>query len=535
MSDPIEPTGEIPADTSAPTPHDDVSQSQSDPGDTKTQQELDNTEDTTVDFSSESTEKDAEDSTDGSQSQTLIARYGHMRFLGEFRHRLEKIPAPGTKVVIRTERGVELGQVLVSVADEKEDTQCSSCSAHCVSTEVLKDYVKTNGGNYSIRRGGKILRVATHQDLLDQRHLDASSAEEKVFCTRLIEEMKLEMKIVFVEHLLGGERIIFYFLSEHRVDFRDLVRKLASEYRTRIEMRQVGARDEARLVGDFERCGQRCCCQQYLKDLKPVSMRMAKVQKATLDPSKISGRCGRLMCCLRYEDKTYQQLKAELPPKNIWVQTDEVIGRVVGSQIITQLVQLELIDKTRVVVPNESIVQRDVPQPKPGQGVKKIPITPPVTPSRTEVQEPIEPAEEPKEQETVLEEVELDPGWAQLFGEKVLDDDTKPTEKQPEPADSLISSASEPTTGEQETVPEEQADQQKDESEKSQKPRRRGRRRRRKRPADGGDGNRSASSQPNQASGGQKEKTGGEGTNRLKRRRRRKKTKPSNPGNTPNQ
>jgi len=108
------------------------------------------------------------------------------------------------------------------------------------------------------------------------------------------------MKIVAAEHLLGGERIIFYFTSETRVDFRELVRALAQEYHTRIEMRQVGARDEAKLIADYERCGRLCCCAAYMKDLKPVSMRMAKQQKATLDPTKISGRCGRLMGCRRY-------------------------------------------------------------------------------------------------------------------------------------------------------------------------------------------------------------------------------------------
>jgi len=172
------------------------------------------------------------------------------------------------------------------------------------------------------------------------------------------------MRLVTVEHLLGGERIIFYFSSETRVDFRDLVRLLATQFRTRIEMRQVGARDEARLVADYERCGQRCCCQQFLKDLKPVSMRMAKTQKATLDPSKISGRCGRLMCCLRYEDVGYEELRKKLPRKNTWVQTAAgVVGKVVDGQIITQLVRLWLVDNTQIVVPNEEIQARDVPAP----------------------------------------------------------------------------------------------------------------------------------------------------------------------------
>ena len=123
------------------------------------------------------------------------------------------------------------------------------------------------------------------------------------------------MKIVDAEHIFGGERIVFYFMAEGRVDFRELVRKLAQEYQTRIEMRQIGSRDEAKLLGDVESCGQECCCLQFLQLLKPVNMRMAKMQKATLDPSKISGYCGRLKCCLRYEDETYMDLKKSLPRK----------------------------------------------------------------------------------------------------------------------------------------------------------------------------------------------------------------------------
>ncbi|MDY7011947.1 MAG: regulatory iron-sulfur-containing complex subunit RicT, partial [Planctomycetota bacterium] len=145
---------------------------------------------------------------------------------------------------------------------------------------------------------------------------------------------------------------------------RELVQRLAKQYHTRIEMRQIGARDEARLLADYERCGRQCCCREYLKLLKPISMRMAKVQKATLDPAKISGRCGRLMCCLRYEDKTYEELRRKLPKKNTWVRTDDgVVGKVLETQIITQLVRLEQVDNRQIVVPNEEIVERDMACP----------------------------------------------------------------------------------------------------------------------------------------------------------------------------
>jgi cell fate regulator YaaT (PSP1 superfamily) len=289
-------------------------------------------------------------------SSKIMVHYGLMRQMGEFSHHLEAVPPPGKKIVIRSERGVEIGEVVTGVASAEGCDRCVSCGH-------LGAFLKTCGPEYPLRRDGKILRVANSQDIIDQRHLDNCAREEAAFCRQLIRERRLAMRLVTVEHLLGGERIIFYFTAEVRVDFRDMVKDLASQYRTRIEMRQVGARDEARLVADFERCGQRCCCQEYLKELKPVSMRMAKVQKATLDPSKISGRCGRLMCCLRYEDETYEDLRKKLPRKNIWVRTQTQIGRVIDSQIITQMVRLLLSDNTLAAVPNEDIIERDVQPP----------------------------------------------------------------------------------------------------------------------------------------------------------------------------
>ncbi len=117
-----------------------------------------------------------------------------------------------------------------------------------------------------------------------------------------------------VEHLFGGERIVFYFLAEKRVDFRELVKDLAREFQTRIEMRQIGVRDEAKLLADYGDCGKPVCCNTHMAEMPPVSMRMAKLQKSTLDPSKISGRCGRLKCCLRFEQDVYEEFQKELPP-----------------------------------------------------------------------------------------------------------------------------------------------------------------------------------------------------------------------------
>ena len=286
----------------------------------------------------------------------LAVRYGLMRNIGLFEHHLEQQPGPGVQVTIRTERGVELGETVTGVCEE-------SCGGSCLSCRRVSDFAIANGPEYSLEKQGKVLRVAHAQDLADDRRLKDVCRQARAYCMKQIRELSLPMRLVTVEHLLGGERMIFFFTAETRVDFRDLVKCLSTEYQTRVELRQVGARDEARLVGDFERCGRQCCCQSFLKDLKPVSMRMAKVQKATLDPSKISGRCNRLMCCLRYEDGGYQELRGVLPKKNIWVRTEDLIGRVLKTHIITQLVEVELPDRTRVAVGVEEIVERDVPAP----------------------------------------------------------------------------------------------------------------------------------------------------------------------------
>jgi cell fate regulator YaaT (PSP1 superfamily) len=291
--------------------------------------------------------------------QTLVCRYGQMRYIGEFRHNLDAPPSPGQHAVVRTDRGVEMGEVL-SAVDRKGG---SCCPPKVLTGEKLQTFLDQAGSEFPFRRTGRVLRVANQQDLNEYHHMQGSAGEAGQYCREQIRKRNLPMKLVTVEHLLGGERIVFYFTAETRVDFRELVRDLASQFRTRIEMRQVGARDEARLVGDYERCGQRCCCQEFLKDLKPVSMRMAKVQKATLDPTKISGRCGRLMCCLRYEDDAYNELRNNLPRRNTFVRAGEVVGRVIETQIITQLVKLALPDKTLAVVRVDEITERNVEPP----------------------------------------------------------------------------------------------------------------------------------------------------------------------------
>ncbi len=433
-----------------------------------------------------------DESTTQDQVPMILARYGYIAVTALFCHSLSQ-PKSGTKVVLRTERGVELGEV---VARLSEISNCCSSGT---------DEQKKPGACCEKQQSrGKVLRVANSQDLVDQRHLESSALEERKYCMREIKRLNLDMKVVTVEHLLGGERIIFYFMAEHRVDFRELVKLLAAEYRTRIEMRQVGARDEARLVGDYERCGRPCCCRTFLGELQPVSMRMAKMQKATLDPSKISGRCGRLMCCLRFEDEAYQELKKRLPHRNIWIRTaDGTLGRVVSTQIITQLVELRLADNTRAVVANEDIVERDVPEPKPGE-------TPDRSKGTTRLaqvlarREKEKVAQAPVPQKTGLDDVKLDPSWNAVLGGGEKDESKESTEQKD----------SQGQTG-------------------SAKPRRR--RRSRKRPSNSASSDNSQKAeQPKQPSEQTAGKAEGQEGVKKKRKRRRRRKKPGS-GDSPTQ
>jgi cell fate regulator YaaT (PSP1 superfamily) len=278
----------------------------------------------------------------------MLVRYGRMRTLGLFEHNEATIPVTQTRVVIKTEKGMELGTVVGG-------SSAYRAGQLKLTDEQLKKYFEESEVPFTTEPAGRFMRFATAEDINEEKHFQKIAVEEAKFCKKLVKEMNLPMKIVDAEHILGGERILFYFMSDGRVDFRDLVRKLAQEYQTRIEMRQIGARDEAKLLGDVESCGQRCCCIRYLKSLKPVNMRMAKLQKATLDPSKISGFCGRLKCCLRYEDDIYTELKKRLPPRNTLVNTKEGKGRIIDYQVLAQLVMVELENGTRKAIPRDEV------------------------------------------------------------------------------------------------------------------------------------------------------------------------------------
>jgi cell fate regulator YaaT (PSP1 superfamily) len=274
-----------------------------------------------------------------------IVRYGATRNVGEFSVKGEETFARSDAVVIRTDRGTELGEVL------------------CPADEKTKEYL---GGQ---ELSGRILRHATREDHAKRDEVYRKESEEFVGCQETIRERNLQMQLVDVEHLLGGERIVFYYLAEQRVDFRELVKALAKRYQTRIEMRQIGVRDEARLLADYEHCGRQLCCKNFIKNLEPVTMKMAKSQKATLDPAKISGRCGRLMCCLRFEDKVYEELKSKLPKKGTRVVTPKGKGEVVDCDVLLQLVRVELEGKDeRIMIPVSEILRQEPPAPKKDQG-----------------------------------------------------------------------------------------------------------------------------------------------------------------------
>jgi cell fate regulator YaaT (PSP1 superfamily) len=255
-----------------------------------------------------------------------------MRFLGEFEAEAGDYRRD-TEVIVRTERGLELGQVL--------------CPSTPRALELISEPTK-----------GRIIRALTDPDRAERDRLVEAEQKELECCVKFVEQRKLQMELVDVEHLFGGERLIFYFLAEKRVDFRELVKDLAREYQTRIEMRQIGVRDEAKLLADYGDCGKPVCCNTHMITMPPVSMRMAKLQKSTLDPSKISGRCGRLKCCLRFEQDVYEEFQQSLPPINSRVLTRKGQGRVLAQEILARRVLVEFEDGRKLPVALEEILTR---------------------------------------------------------------------------------------------------------------------------------------------------------------------------------
>ena len=324
----------------------------------------------------------------------MLVRYGRMNNLGLFEHNEAQVPRTPTRVVVKTEKGLELGHLVGQLSSYKD-------GRFRLAEDQICCYYVNSEMSFNAEPVGKVVRFATPDDISEEQHLQKITEEEIACCERFAKDLNLRMKIIDAEHIFGGERIVFYFMAEGRVDFRELVRKLAQEYQTRIEMRQIGSRDEAKLLGDVESCGRECCCIQFLQLLKPVNMRMAKMQKATLDPSKISGFCGRLKCCLRYEDETYTHLKQNLPRKGTLVQTKQGEGKVFDTQILTQLVVVEYENGEKAAYPLEELGLQ------PGSGAHRRP--PQEQPPRREPteQEPPEP-ERPADREPLEEAEEMD-------------------------------------------------------------------------------------------------------------------------------
>lgn len=262
-----------------------------------------------------------------------IVRYGAMRLMADCSLPALADPQRGTSVILRSERGLEVGELL--------------CPAV---TEALAWIPE--------RTTGEILRTLTPDDLRRIDYLKSIREKEYDAARRLIAEHHLAMQLVDVEHLFGGERIVFYFLAEKRVDFRELVKGMAREFQTRIELRQIGIRDEAKLLADYGDCGKPVCCNSHMLVMPPVSMRMAKLQKSTLDPAKISGRCGRLKCCLRFEQDVYEEFAAQLPPVGTRVLTRKGQGKVTAQEILARRILVEFEDGRRLPVALDEVLTR---------------------------------------------------------------------------------------------------------------------------------------------------------------------------------
>jgi cell fate regulator YaaT (PSP1 superfamily) len=193
------------------------------------------------------------------------------------------------------------------------------------------------------------MRMADEHDRMIVEENRQSAKEAYEVCSSKVMQHDLDMKLVDVEYTFDRNKVIFYFTADGRIDFRELVKDLAAVFRTRIELRQIGVRDEAKMLGGIGPCGRMLCCSTFLGDFEPVSIKMAKDQNLSLNPAKISGLCGRLMCCLKYENDEYESAKEQLPDLEDIIETSQGPGKVVGLNILERVIQVELIKKERVV------------------------------------------------------------------------------------------------------------------------------------------------------------------------------------------
>ncbi len=221
----------------------------------------------------------------------------------------------GSNVIVETARGVEFGYVVMGIRDLPEEKI----------TQPLKP----------------VLRPATEEDIKAQEANAAKEKEAFQICLEKIRKHNLEMKLIDSEYTFDNNKLLFYFTADGRVDFRELVKDLAAVFKTRIELRQIGVRDETKILGGIGVCGRALCCHTYLSEFIPVSIKMAKEQNLSLNPTKISGVCGRLMCCLKNEEEAYEELNSHLPSVGEYVTTpDGLKGEVQSTSVLKQLVKV---------------------------------------------------------------------------------------------------------------------------------------------------------------------------------------------------
>jgi cell fate regulator YaaT (PSP1 superfamily) len=232
-------------------------------------------------------------------------------------------------VVVKTSRGLEMGRVVIAPEQVMESE--------------LEEPLKP------------VIRKAEAEDIEQTRELEEKSAEALAECGQWIDKLRLPMKLLAAEYNLSGSRLTVFFSAAERVDFRELVRELANHFKVRVELRQVGPRDGAKLVGGFGRCGRPLCCVSFLNEFDPVSIKMAKEQDLPLNPMKISGVCGRLMCCLGYESEVYRAIRNKLPRKGQQVSTSKGLASVVAVNPLKETVTVELENGATLELPLSEI------------------------------------------------------------------------------------------------------------------------------------------------------------------------------------
>ncbi|MBI4567647.1 MAG: hypothetical protein HY719_04535, partial [Planctomycetes bacterium] len=276
-------------------------------------------------------------------------------------YRDQRLRAEAGKLAEALLRPITVAQARAGVLSREQVAAAYQTSVSTATMEWAREEVRGRGPRPPRDEDfeGVVLRRPTPEDVTRIAAAEAEGVrQERAFCRARARELGLPMRVADVERIFGGDKIIFYFVAEGRIDFRGLVKDLAREFHARIEMKQIGVRDEAKLLGDLNICGQHLCCSRFLRGFEPVTMKMAKNQRTSLDPANISGHCGRLKCCLRYEDEVYTVLKKDLPTRGCGACTRSgVKGEVIAAEVLTRMVTLRTEKDERLVVPLADIVE----------------------------------------------------------------------------------------------------------------------------------------------------------------------------------